>query len=205
MTIQITIEDHFIPYLVLLFNVFLWHSIRRIISSLLPRTFHTLVNEIISTIELCACCAELGPVWHLHGNIGLSAALFFLCVWWCQAWDEAEACPCGPLEDILLIHKSLDSTELLMKLLGQCIGGALTWKYTTWIWCWHLTEEHHQLHEQPCEASLYVSPLYGMLIEGLITFISRIVALESGNWSHLTATVANSLTSVILVLFGKII
>lgn len=76
-------------------------------------------------------------------------------------------------------------------------------RYTSWIWCWHLTEQHHHLHEAPCEASLYVSPLYGALIEGLITFISRIVALESDNWNHFMSTVANSMTSVLLVLFGK--
>jgi hypothetical protein len=78
-----------------------------------------------------------------------------------------------------------------------------TKRYTKCIWCWHLMAQHSHLHVARCEAALQVPILYGMAIEGLITFISRLIALESSNWSQKVAIYTNSLTSVSLVLFGN--
>lgn len=128
MAIQITVEDHFIPYLVLIFNVFIAHLARSISIRILPINIHIIINELISTIELCACCAELGPVWELHGNHGIAIALFLLCVWWCQAWGDAEACPCGPVEEMFIMGRSINSPDLIKKLTGQLLGAWLTWK-----------------------------------------------------------------------------
>lgn len=44
---------------------------------------------------------------------------------------------------------------------------------------------------------------YGALIEGLITLLSRLVALESGNWSTELSISANAITTTILVLAGN--
>ncbi|KPM02971.1 hypothetical protein QR98_0013980 [Sarcoptes scabiei] len=202
MSIQITIEDHFIPYLVLLFNTIIFHSIRLTIKTISPISINLFVQEIISTIELCACCAELGAVWGVHGDLGLAISLFSLCVWWSKVWEQAEACPCGPLEEIFVMRKSARSSDTGFKILGQIVGGWLSWRYIDWIWCWHLSDQHRQLHQAPCEASLNVDPLHGALIEGVITLISRLIALESNHWNDFVSILANSLTTVALVLFA---
>ena len=64
----------------------------------------------------------------MHGNIGLSAALFLLCVWWSYVFGDAEACPCGPIEDCVVVGKSFTSEDILQKLGGQLIGAYLTAK-----------------------------------------------------------------------------
>ncbi|KAI2798176.1 hypothetical protein RDWZM_001920 [Blomia tropicalis] len=202
MTVKLTIEDYIIPYVILLANSIIFYIARIGINHLAPNKVNLLLNEIISTIELCADCAELGVVWEVHGNFGLSIALFLLCVWWSKVFGDAEACPCGPVEECFIIGRSITSDDILHKLIGQLIGAYLTWKYTTSIWCFHLSEQHHSLHTSHCQATLFVSPIYGAAIEGIITFISRIVALESENWNSSISIGANSLVTVLLVLFA---
>jgi glycerol uptake facilitator-like aquaporin len=43
---------------------------------------------------------------------------------------------------------------------------------------------------------------YGALVEGMLSFVSRIVALESGHWSQRVSEWANSLTTVALCIYG---
>lgn len=70
----------------------------------------------------------LGVVWEIHGNIGYGIALFLLCIWWTQAFEDAEACPCGPIEDCILVGQSFTSRETIQKLFGQILGAIVTTK-----------------------------------------------------------------------------
>lgn len=45
---------------------------------------------------------------------------------------------------------------------------------------------------------------YGALIEGAITLISRVVALESGYWTTQLSITANAVVTTVLVLAGNI-
>ena len=60
MTVKLTIEDYIIPYVILLANSIIFYIARIGINHLAPNKVNLLLNEIISTIELCADCAELG-------------------------------------------------------------------------------------------------------------------------------------------------
>ncbi|XP_054157711.1 aquaporin-11-like [Oppia nitens] len=194
---------HFVyPYLVLLLNCLLFKSLRVITHTITPKSIGYLITEFISTLELCSDCAELGVVWELHGNIGFGITLFLLCLWYAQVFGEAEACPNGPIEDCLLLGQSFTSNVFLQKFLGQLLGAIVTDKYIKCIWCWHLIPEHLHLHVDHCEASLQVTVVYGMAIEAALTFISRLVALESGNWSEQVSKYVNSFTSTALVLYA---
>lgn len=205
MAITLTLEDVIIPYLVLVFNSLVFYLLRLNLTKIAPASIDLFLSEIVSTVELCADCAELGVVWEVHGNIGLSVALFLLCVWWSFVFGDAEACPCGPIEECLIVGRSFTSADIMQKLTGQLVGAYLTYKYINGVWCWHLSEQHAALHTQPnCQAALFVTPVFGAAIEGLITFISRIVALQSEEWSASVSIILNSATTVVLVLFGKI-
>ena len=164
-------------------NCYVFKLLRIILFKLTPSTLRNVISEFVSTLELCSDCAE-----------------FLLCLWWCDSFEDAEACPCGPVEDVILLGTTSDSIQ---KLLGQMAGAYVTWKYTNVFWCWHLMKEHQDLHEKICYASLQVPMYHGAVIEAMITFISRIVYLESYNWNNKVANYINSIVTVILVLSGN--
>jgi len=194
-----SIPQIYVPYLVLLFNTFTLHVLRKGLLYFTPQSFKIVIAEIIATLELCVDCAELGVCYELHGYTGLGTGLLFLCFWWCSIWGDAEACPCGPLEECIFGY-GFDA-EVMKKLIGQGIGGAITTLWLNSIWSFHMTPEHTSLHTAAeCQAGLQVPMTYGALIEGLITLISRVVALESAFWTTELSITINAIVTTILVL-----
>lgn len=51
---------HVVPYIVLVINTVLFAIVRKVALTVTPSFLHSLVGEVIATIELCADCAELG-------------------------------------------------------------------------------------------------------------------------------------------------
>ena len=49
-----------IPYLVIVWNGLLFYLLRKLLLRLFPLKLHLFIQELISTIELCADCSELG-------------------------------------------------------------------------------------------------------------------------------------------------
>ncbi|XP_015789581.1 aquaporin-11 [Tetranychus urticae] len=189
-----------IPYSILILNAALFWILRKLLSPILPRKFALLFWEIISTIELCSGCAELGVIWTRHGNIGLAIGLFLACLWWCNQFGDAEACPCGPIEDAILLRQPITQPKIYLRLIGQAIGAYVTAMYIDFIWCFHLTPEHTELHTKRCQAALQTTVLKGFLVEMFITFVSRIVCLESFKLNERLANYINSMVTVTLVL-----
>lgn len=121
------ILQHTVPYGVLIVNIFIFTVARKIVSKFIPESVSLLFREVIATLELCTNCAEMSVVWEVHGVIGFTLSLFILCVWWAYVWEDAEACPCGPIEDCFLCGVPLTSRTILLKIIGQAIGAYLTW------------------------------------------------------------------------------
>lgn len=119
--------EHTVPYSVLIVNTLLFTVARKFIAKFTPASISLLLREVIATLELCADCAELSVVWEVHGLIGYGLSLFILCVWWAFVWEDAEACPCGPIEDCFLCGVSFTNKDIILKILGQAIGAYLTW------------------------------------------------------------------------------
>lgn len=186
-----------VPYLVLLANTLLFALLRRLAARLCPNKWRLVVSEIIGTWELCSDVAELGIVYERHGVWVYTLALLACCVWWCRAFGDAEACPCGPVEDMLF---GIGPGDYRARLLGQVLGGLFTALYIKFVWSWHLLPEHETMDTAECQTSLTVSPSRGALIEGAITCVSRFVAMRSVYWTDNVSTAINSLTTVILVL-----
>jgi len=194
-----SIPHEYVTYVVLLFNTIIFHILRKGLLFVTPAGFKIVIAEIIATLELCADCAELGVAYEVHGYIGLGTGLLFLCFWWCAVWGDAEACPCGPVEECIF-GTGFDA-EVLKKLIGQSIGGAMVTFWMRYIWSFHMTPEHESLHTAAeCYAGLQVHMALGALIEGLITLISRVVALESSYWTPQLSISANAIVTTILVL-----
>ncbi|KAG8198046.1 hypothetical protein JTE90_001880 [Oedothorax gibbosus] len=193
------IPPSLVPYLVLIFNSLVFHILRRIFLRFSPASIQIIFAEIIATLELCSACAELGVVYELHGYLGLGFALQLLCFWFCSVWGDAEACPCGPFEECIF-GNGLDGL-VMKKLFGQAVGGAITSLWITYIWSLHMTDEHAALHTSAeCQAGLQVHMYLGAFIEGLITLISRLVALQSVHWLPEVSILINAVVSTVLVL-----
>lgn len=189
--------DELVPYLVLLGNTLLFALVRRLAFRVSPLKWKLAVSEAIGTWELCSDVAELGIVYERHGVWAYALALLVCCVWWCRAFGDAEACPCGPIEDMLF---GIGPGDYRVRLLGELLGGGLTAMYIKFIWSWHFISEHKTMATTECLSSLMVSPGKGALIEGLITCVSRFVAMRSIYWTDNVSTAINSITTVILVL-----
>lgn len=119
---------HAVPYVVLLVNTLLFTVARKTASKYSPDYLSSLAKEFIATLELCADCAELSVVYEVHGVVGYGATLFVLCLWWARDWDDAEASPCGPIEDSFLCGIPLTSPSILLKLSGQILAAYFTWQ-----------------------------------------------------------------------------
>jgi aquaporin related protein len=119
---------HIVPYAILLFNSLIFTIARKVASKYSPSYLSSLAKEFIATLELCADCAELSVVYEVHGFVGYGVTLFGLCFWWARDWDDAEACPCGPIEDSFLCGIPLTSPATFMKLSGQILAAYFTWQ-----------------------------------------------------------------------------
>jgi hypothetical protein len=75
-------------------------------------------------------------------------------------------------------------------------------RYANTFWSLHLIPPHKALNTSPCQAGLQVSLIHGAIVEAIITFISRIIALESSSWSTKPAAIINSLTTVSLCILA---
>lgn len=119
---------HTLPYAILLVNTALFAAARLLAQRICPPLLLSFVKEFIATLELCADCAELSVVYEVHGLLGYGASLFLLCFWWGHAWDDEQACPCGPIEDSFLCGIPLTTPSILMKLFGQMLAAYFTWQ-----------------------------------------------------------------------------
>jgi glycerol uptake facilitator-like aquaporin len=70
------------------------------------------------------------------------------------------------------------------------------------FWGLHLIPAHIALNTLPCQAGLQCTMIYGAIMEAFISFISRIVALETTSCVQSISAVANSVTTVALCIFA---
>ncbi|XP_022256035.1 aquaporin-11-like [Limulus polyphemus] len=196
----VPVPEDFVPYSILLINVILFKVMRDVTFAVVPSHLRSLVAEFISTLELCSDYAELGVVYERHGYVALGLTLTLVSYWWHQVFEDTEACPCGPIEDYVLRYP-VPSGDIAKTLIGQILGGICSIRYTKLVWSFHLISEHRVLHTtQLCKAVLKITVLRGVLIEAFITFVSRLVALQSRKWDVKTAGVINSITITVLSL-----
>jgi len=187
-----------VPYTVLSLNCITFFILRKILFRVLPSYTHLFLYELIATLELCTDCAELGVIFERHGTLAYFIGICLCSLWWCQVFGEGEACPNSIVEDWLLSSKSLFCKHNFIKLFAQGLGAFLTANYLNCIWCFHLTEQHKSHHLERCETALQVPMIYGAMVEAMVTFISRYIALHSEHWHTNVANYTNSIVTAIL-------
>lgn len=62
----------------------------------------------------------------MHGYYVFAFVLFLKCLWWGWVFGDAEACPCGPVEQATLYGAPLSELNMLLKLGGQIAGAVAT-------------------------------------------------------------------------------
>lgn len=171
------------------------------------------VNELVSTLELCADCAELNVVYEKHGQLAYGAALALLTYWWLGTFGEALASPGYLAEDLWLYggKQLFRDSSFWAKLSGQLLAMPLAWRlHMSLYWRHQLLREHAQLlvHEN-CHSALTTSLLSGFLVEftcsllcRLIELITNEVLLKRRLISQQSSSLICSISSTVLVLLA---
>ncbi|EEC20497.1 conserved hypothetical protein, partial [Ixodes scapularis] len=168
--------EELVPYAVLLVNGLLSSLLRRLSARLVPLRAQLVASEAISTWELCSDVGELGIVYERHGTLLYALALLVCCLWWCRAFGDAEACPCGPVEDLLF---GLGPGDFRSRLAGQLLGAVLTALYIKFIWSWEIIAEHRIMATTECQTSLMVIHLRGSFLSRVTTTNNTFVRIPS--------------------------
>ncbi|XP_003740565.1 aquaporin-11 [Galendromus occidentalis] len=188
------------PYGVLFMNNVIFILLRKLCFLVVKERFaktRIVLAEFLATWELCADVAELGIVYERHGIIAYTIFLLYWCLWWGKHFGDAEACPNGPVEDVLFGYGAGDYKQ---RLLGQTLGAAITGTYIQQIWSLHLIDQHKVMNTEECQSSLMTTASWGFMVEAFISCVSRFFALRSQYWSEKTSLWINSVVTVILCL-----
>lgn len=202
---------HAVPYAILAINCVLFALVRALTSRIFAWSSTNnnnnghedkrgvaklLVNELISTCELCAGCAELNVVYELHGSLCYGAALALLSYVWSDAFGDAHTSP-GYLAEELLIggrEKLFASLAPAARILGQSLAVPLAWRLAAMYWARALLSEHARqlvalssaaldtsssvhIDSNVCRTSLATSTLNGFVLECVCCLVCRLCEL----------------------------
>lgn len=137
-------------------------------------------DELISTCELCADCAELNVVYERHGSLAYGAALFLLTYLWIDAFGEAHTTPGYLVEDYFLVggNEVLKTGDTYARFMGQSLAMPLAWRLASFYWQYKLLSEHKQMLDvRDCKSALNTSTLNGFIIELVCCLICRLIEL----------------------------
>lgn len=171
-----------------------------------------LTDELISTCELCADCAELNVVYELHGQLAYGLTLFVLTqLVWLSTFGRAHTTPGYLVEELCLIkgRQVWREAGTYARLLGQLLGLKLAWRFASVYWTYGLMQEHlSMLRVDECWSALNTSTSVGLLVELTCCMLCRLCELtcelmhERGQLSTRGANLANALASSILVVLA---
>lgn len=127
-----------------------------------------LLDELISTCELCADCAELNVIYEKHGSFMYALSLFILTYFWLDTFGDAHTTPGCVIEDYFLDkgNELFKQGEIYARFLGQSMAMPLAWRFASIYWSYKLLSEHSDmLMNEKCKSSLQTTTLNGFLIE----------------------------------------
>ncbi|XP_057366183.1 aquaporin-11-like [Daphnia carinata] len=128
--------------------------------------------EFVASAELCAACFELIVVAEEYGIWVYAVILFLLTLWWAAHWGDSAACPYIHLEAYL--DGSISFSHAFLVSLAEIAGGLAIYRYVQYTWDLQLSVHNKSVWD--CDADLHVSAFHGALVEGVATFLCRIVS-----------------------------
>lgn len=176
--------------------------------SALVRAGKVLADELVSTWELIADCAELNVIHERHGSLAYFLTLCLLTYLWLDTFGEAHTSPAYLVEDFFLVEsgKLLTSADTYARFAGQSLALLVAWKFAATYWTYELLREH-QIMLTGCRTALNTSTLNGFLIELTCCLLCRLLELlghqmvernqASRRAVSLTISLANSLLVVL--------
>jgi len=229
-----SVSAHIIPYAIILANTLLFKLLRSLINGLFAyylargnwrrrnnllhfprqgkaRILKLFADELVSTCELCADCAELNVVYERDGALAYGLLLFLLSYLWTEAFGEAQTTPAYLVEEYLLEsgRPMLGSADAYARFIGQSLAAPLAWRFASFYWKYQLLSEHQQmLLVENCKSSLTTSTTYGLAIELGCCFICRLVELvghrllESSALSRRAVSLVSSFVCTTLVVLA---
>lgn len=202
------LSPHLIPYAIILINCFVFKLLRSLTNKLVAyydqttttttttseeyyargefkrqrfiKLIKLFIDELISTCELCADCAELNVVYEKHGSLAYGVSLLLLTCLWMETFGEAHTTPGYLAEEYFLITGNglLKRADTYARFVGQSLAMPLAWRFASFYWRYHLMEEHaSMLITENCRTSLTTSTLNGFLIELVCCLICRLIEL----------------------------
>lgn len=183
--------NHLIPYLILVINYVIFQLMRSLSGKLLATTSSKnhqgwlrlgklLLDEMISTCELCADCAELNVVYEKHGSFAYGLALFVLSYVWIETFGDAHTTPNYIAEDYFLDKGNdlLKTGDTYARFIGQSLAMPMAWRMAAIYWRYHLLSEHSSmLQVENCRSSLTTNSFNGFIIELVCCLVCRLTEL----------------------------
>lgn len=151
------------------------------------RLLKLLIDELISTCELCADCAELNVVYEKHGSFMYGLSLFILTYFWLDTFGDAHTTPGYLFEEYFLDkgNNLLRKADTYVRFVGQSMAMPLAWKFASLYWSYKLLAEHREmLLPENCKTSLTTSTLNGFLIELICCLLCRLFELFGNKLLH---------------------
>lgn len=227
------VSPHLVPYVIILVNFIAFKLLRSFVNKIInyyvneqqdstvaDRTrasanklmlLKLFIDELISTCELCADCAELNVVYEKHGSTAYGAILFLLTYLWVDAFGEAHTTPGYLAEDYFLVkgNQLLRTGEFYARFIGQSIAMPLAWRFASFYWKYQLLDEHKEmLVVENCKSSLSTSTINGFLIEFSCCLLCRLIELyghellERRKFSQRIISMTSSFICTVLVVLA---
>lgn len=183
----------------------------RIESSTKGKLIKLFIDELLSTCELCADCAELNVVYERHGSWAYGASLFLLSYLWIDSFGDAHTTPCYLFEDLMLVqgNRMLKQGDAYARFIGQSLAMPAAWRLASFYWKYQLLNEHQEyLMVDNCKSALTISTIEGFLIEFGCCLICRLIELlghklHENNWiSQRLLSVSTSFSGTLLVVLA---
>ncbi|XP_075056629.1 putative aquaporin-12B [Mixophyes fleayi] len=190
-------------------TVALSQLIRWICKKLLPaRIYRCTISELVSSLQLCACCMELRMLVEIgmwgggYGPDVISTLLFLLYLAHGFTFDGASANSAVSLHEFLL--KDCPFIDTIFKLVAQYVGMEAAKFLTKQYWTLELTQFHtiQSMMAEDCSSSLQTTLPQGIFVEALCAFCYHLVLLRFQNTRLLYKVPTTALTISLLAYAG---
>lgn len=169
------------------------------------------LNELLSTCELCAGCAELNVIHERQGSIAYGLTLTLLTYIWSSSFGEAHTSPAYLIEEFTSISSSPTNGHFYSRFAAQLLAIPIGWRFAALYWRHGILSEHKLFllaSSYQCKSSLNTSTSSAFSIELVCSALCRLIELISanlatrGHFNERTCAIATAALSSLLVVLA---